>query len=248
MCFIVLGVYQYHLTYENLTEFMLHADRSVSFFASNREGIMSLFGYTSIYLMAEWFSGRYLFNRPALSSSAPNGISGTSQSNSQCLEKTTIHQSTEHRQICGIMRALLIAASVCGGAWGLSATLLQPTSRRLANMPFVCMILCLSSLMLTALLLVDTIGKYFSVVLTPDGERGGGGEVASHHRPLTTIEIMSKHQLVVFMIANVLTGGVNMSMQTLYVTDARACLIVYCYMTVVVLLSWIFDKRRIIAQ
>jgi glucosaminylphosphatidylinositol acyltransferase len=241
-CLVVMSVYQYFLTFGDLTDFILHAPRGSSFFASNREGILSLCGYTPMYLMSEWFSGRYFFNQipVCLSTSNNNSMSPTCNSDDGYDDNKHTKKNEEYQQNYKHMQALLAASAVCGVGWWLSAATLQPTSRRLTNMPFVFMILCLASLMLVALLVVDMAGRYFARVSA--GVNSCAGAVAPR-LPITTMEIFSKHQLVVFMIANLLTGAVNMSMKTLDISDNLAFCIVFGYITVVVVSSWIFDKR-----
>lgn len=240
LCMVVMSIYQYCLLFRGLTDYIINAPRGSSFFASNREGILSLCGYTPMYLMAEWFSGHYFFNQ-----SANKSTKSTNNINMTTNEFPKINDA--YVQNYDQLRALLIAFGVCGIGWFLSATMLQPTSRRLTNMPFVLMILCLAALMLAALLSVDILGQYFTVSLRRRAENYASN-LNSYRSdegvrlPSTTMEIMSKHQLVVFMIANVATGAVNMSIHTLYIPDHLALLIISGYMTVVIVFSWMFDR------
>ena len=244
-CFLVMGVYQYCLTFGNLTDYIIHAPRGTSFFASNREGILSLCGYTPLYLLAEWFSGRYFFTHS--SNRNTNILTSASHTMKKDCDPTLVktQNEEEYQQNCTILQVLLVASGICGVGWYLSAVLLQPTSRRLTNMSFVFMILCLAPLMLAALLVTDMLGRHFTLLqgdrLLADQKRKGGDVLQK--LPSTTMELMSKHQLVVFMIANVLTGAINMSMQTLYIPDHFASMIICGYMIVVVLSSWMYDKH-----
>lgn len=220
----IMACHQYSLSYGDLTSYILQADRSTSFMVANREGIRSLFGYAPMYLLSEWFSARYFFfSRGSASGNCDRSSTG----------------KAANSQVGRQMRALLIASAMCGTGW-LASTALQRTSRRLANMPFVLMLLCLASLMLAALLAVDTLGNYLWSNLFTRQRRGD-----SSSRPRSpTLEMMSRHQLVVFMIANLLTGAVNMSMKTLHVPDVQAFWIIYFYMCVVVVLGWAFDQHN----
>ena len=230
LCFALMGFHQYNLTFGGLTEYILHANRTSSFFAANREGILSLFGYVPIYLLSEWFSARYFFSNSSNDVTTTTTCSDSKEMNSKSIQK--------HKVMMRILRQILIASTACGIGWYVSAVILQPTSRRLCNMPFTFMILCLASLMLAALLVVDTIGDF---LWRSKLARCKSKELV--RLPSTTMEIMSKHQLVVFMIANLLTGAVNMSMKTLYVPDDRAFLIICAYIFTVVFFSWKFDER-----
>ena len=44
--------------------------------------------------------------------------------------------------------------------------------------------------------------------------------------------------------ANVLTGAVNLSMKTMYVSDARAMLVLSAYSLVVCGVPWVLEGRR----
>lgn len=222
---IIIGFHQYSLSFGDLTQYILHADRSSSFIVANREGIRSLFGYVPIYLLSEWFSARYFFNQ-----GSATGIS----------DRSSAGKSQDSQRMVRHLRALLVASAACGISW-YASTSLQRTSRRLANMPFVFMLLCLTALMLAALLVVDALGNYLWSTLFTRQHRCDN----SSSRPRSiTLEMMSKHQLVVFMIANLLTGAVNMSIKTLYVPDMQAFGIIFCYICIVAALGWAFDQHN----
>ncbi|KAG0018160.1 Glucosaminyl phosphatidylinositol (GlcN-PI) nositol acylation protein, partial [Podila clonocystis] len=64
--------------------------------------------------------------------------------------------------------------------------------------------------------------------------------------PLTCpplLEAVNRNGLAVFLVANVLTGLVNMTVQTLYTPDMKALGILVAYMTVVTGLAWVWQVR-----
>ena len=62
LAFLPITVLQWHLNKDDeLTEFILSADREGSFFKENREGLLSLPAYCMMYLVAEMFARRYLW-------------------------------------------------------------------------------------------------------------------------------------------------------------------------------------------
>ena len=64
--------------------------------------------------------------------------------------------------------------------------------------------------------------------------------------PPTLSKAVNKNQLVVFLIANQLTGVVNLSMRTVYVDDVRSSMVVVLvYMGCVSLVAWLLRHRRI---
>jgi hypothetical protein len=70
---------------------------------------------------------------------------------------------------------------------------------------------------------------------TPTG--AGGTRVVGVVRILT-LEYMSKHALIIFLAANVLTGAVNISVRTIYLSTATSLVILSAYMLIVASLSW----------
>ena len=219
----IVGIYQSLLTYGGLTDFICNAPRNTSFFASNREGILSLCGYVPIYMLSEWFSSHFFFKR--------------SSAQSDCR-----HLKTDFWNILkgeGEVLALFFSAAFCGISWYLSVIFFQSTSRRLTNMAFVFMILFLASLMMISLIIVDILGRH----LNSEANLNMNSDISLLRLPLTTLSILSKHQLVVFMFANFVTGLINMSIRTLYISDILSFIIIYCYISVVVAFSWLFECR-----
>ncbi|KAF9427861.1 Glucosaminyl phosphatidylinositol (GlcN-PI) nositol acylation protein [Podila epigama] len=77
---------------------------------------------------------------------------------------------------------------------------------------------------------------------------------SKHQRPSQTVllppltcppllEAVNRNGLAVFLVANVLTGLVNMSIQTLYTSDAKALIILTAYMALVTGVAWVWQVR-----
>jgi phosphatidylinositol glycan class W len=94
------------------------------------------------------------------------------------------------------------------------------TSRRLANLPYVLWVVAFNTSSLLGYVLV-----YLFIVQPVEGTPGGGGD------PVTPriLDDINRHSLVVFLVANLLTGVVNMATQTMYARDAVAVLILLVY-------------------
>lgn len=61
-----------------------------------------------------------------------------------------------------------------------------------------------------------------------------------------TYEAVNRNSLAVFLVANVLTGLVNVSIQTVFVTDARiSLLLLQFYLAVVILIAWIAREYKL---
>ena len=134
-------VYQYVLVNSELTEYILYAPRD-SFFSSNREGIFSLFGCLSLFLLCESLS-YVVFFKTLNSRTAHTDENGKGK-----------HESRQVRmQWFGRMISLTAAFLAL---WSLADSY-QQTSRRLFNFGFVILCLFVAALGISLLLAVDLI-------------------------------------------------------------------------------------------
>jgi phosphatidylinositol glycan class W len=101
-------------------------------------------------------------------------------------------------------------ASISGVACLLLHHFVQPISRRLANASYVCMIVSLDALILSLLHYV-------------------------HATPGSLLESVSKFQLAVFLVANVATGVINLSIHTISTGVQMSMVIILTYATVLCL-------------
>ena len=62
---------------------------------------------------------------------------------------------------------------------------------------------------------------------------GGGERIYSPPPPLPLLEALNRHPLSVFLLANLLTGAVNLSIDTMDVSDGGAAVLLAAYMVVV---------------
>uniref|UniRef100_A0A7S4JVF4 Phosphatidylinositol-glycan biosynthesis class W protein n=1 Tax=Odontella aurita TaxID=265563 RepID=A0A7S4JVF4_9STRA len=67
-------------------------------------------------------------------------------------------------------------------------------------------------------------------------------------KPSPIFDAVNRHGLVVFMLANLMTGLVNITINTLEVGDEQALLIIFCYLifvgTSALLLDWVFSSKK----
>jgi hypothetical protein len=153
----------------------------------------------------------------------------------------------------------------------------QPTSRRLANLTYVALILALSLTLILFIFIADLLGdrdqgdddfdmefhlsedaaSTSALLAEPpsleEQESGGGSGVSTSEslspRPspssgvrVVTLELMSKHSLVVFLAANLLTGAVNASMRTIHAPVPLSMAVICLYMFAVCLVAWNADR------
>lgn len=97
------------------------------------------------------------------------------------------------------------------------------TSRRLANLPYVLWVAAFNTSFLLCYVLI------YLFVLQPVEQ--GGETKAAQMDPVTPmiLEDLNRHSLTVFLVANLSTGLVNMTTQTMYTRDSKALLILLAY-------------------
>ncbi|SNX84575.1 related to GWT1 - GPI-anchored wall transfer protein [Melanopsichium pennsylvanicum] len=96
------------------------------------------------------------------------------------------------------------------------------TSRRLANLPYVLWVIAFNTSFLLCYVLI-----YLFILQPVEQEQENATQVDSVTPKI--LEDLNKHSLIVFLAANLLTGLVNMTTDTMYTSDAVALLIVLVY-------------------
>ncbi|CAM9319321.1 unnamed protein product, partial [Ectocarpus fasciculatus] len=132
--------YQYVLVHSELTEYILNASRS-NFFSSNREGILSLIGCLSLFLLCESLSYVIFFRTNSRQTDSDENGKGKPEP-----RQIRVQWFGRMLTVTGLLLAL----------WSLSDTY-QSTSRRLFNFAFVMLCLFVATLGITLLLAVDLI-------------------------------------------------------------------------------------------
>lgn len=102
--------------------------------------------------------------------------------------------------------------------YGMSYVVGLKTSRRLANLPYVLWVVAFNTSFLLCYVLV------YLFVLQPVEQ----GEKVEGVTPVI-LEDLNRHSLTVFLIANLLTGLVNVSVKTMYTRDPVALVILLVY-------------------
>lgn len=207
---ILLGAtYQILLEFTSLKAYILTAPR-VDLLSKNREGVFSFFGYLAIFLAGQ-ATGMYILPR-----------------------NLTTGNSTQQR------KRLLITLGAWSAIWILlfnlttsySYGLSLSVSRRLANLPYILWIAAFNTTQITAFCAIETF--FF-----PSAHRSGTGpgakkEEEENYRFATSriLEAFNRNGLAVFLVANLGTGLVNLTVSTLHVKDVPAMGILTLYAAV----------------
>lgn len=112
-----------------------------------------------------------------------------------------------------LTRLLMILVLVLGVWWTVDAEV----SRRMANAGYVIWIVATNLGLLVSFLVIDVVFY------------GGGAS--------RLLESVNRHQLVAFMIGNLLTGAVNLSIDTLNTSPAVAFVVLNVYAIVLVVVA-----------
>ncbi|KAI8987854.1 GWT1-domain-containing protein [Mycotypha africana] len=97
-------------------------------------------------------------------------------------------------------------------------------SRRMANLPYIFWVIAFNLTLLSCIIVVEL--KMNASTLKPP-----------------FLDAINMNGLFTFLLANVLTGAINLSIRTLYMDDFSALLINVCYLIVITLVPWVLWRR-----
>lgn len=206
---IVGSAYQLLLETTDLKAYILTAPRT-DLISQNREGIFSFFGYLAIFLAGQ-ATGMQVIPRDVAKGMKPPpdvapGVASAS-SKRKWLLFTLAYWS-------GIWIVLFCLST--NYKWGLGI----PVSRRLANLPYFLWITAFNCSQITAFCLVET------VFFPPSNKNTDASKEAEEdaYRLSTSrvFEAFNRNGLPIFLIANLLTGLVNLTVPTLDVSNLQA--------------------------
>lgn len=219
---LIVGVtYQIFLETTDLKAYILAAPR-VDLFSKNREGIFSFFGYLAIFLAGQDV-GMFVIPRniPPRSTSSPGAQRNT----------------------------LLMTMAVWGGIWtGLyvlttsySYGLGWSVSRRMANLPYILWVVAFNLLQMLAFCAVDTI--FFPAFYNAQDAKSE--KEAYEAATSRVIRAYNRNGLALFLLANLLTGLINMTVRTLDATPVVAMGILVTYMATITGVAVALDAYNI---
>ncbi|XP_048256592.1 phosphatidylinositol-glycan biosynthesis class W protein-like [Haliotis rufescens] len=152
----------------------------------------------------------------------------------------------KRRRVRDWMLVLCVFVSMSLLSWivlGIVSNTVEPVSRRLANGPFCIWTVALSFLLLTVNLAGDIAVTCAQSLCPRDGH-----ENKTFPEDLSTTCLLSAinyNSLLYFLVANLLTGLVNMSLQTLYAPPSLAITIITGYMLVLSGLVMLLYRKKI---
>ncbi|KAK6340312.1 Glucosaminyl phosphatidylinositol (GlcN-PI) nositol acylation protein [Orbilia blumenaviensis] len=204
--------YQLVLFNYGLQNWVLLAERT-NIINANKEGIASFFGYLAIFLAGQATGMRIL---PLQQQQPPQSSGKQPQSKqSQSIGKKS-KASAQSSSKKPLLKPLLLQAIVWTMLYQLSdnykyGMINTQISRRIANMPYLCWVAAFNCWQLLAFYLIET-------VCWGDSESAGGksGSAATYEeRSPRLLRAFNRNGLIIFLVANIATGLVNMTMNTI---------------------------------
>ena len=212
-------VYQSSLEFTSLKAYILTGPRT-NLLSQNREGVFSFFGYLAIFLAGQG-TGTYILPRKI----SPNPTDTATKERRRLLIRLMSSSS---------IWVLLLALSISyNHGLGLQV------SRRLANLPYVFWVSAFNCTQITAFCFIETI-LFSGVHKAPDRTSERRESALANSRVL---KAFNANGLAIFLLANLLTGVVNLTMNTLSVgrEGAMGVLVAYAALltgTAVILDTW----------
>lgn len=205
---VLIGIaYQLTLELTSLKSYMLTSPR-VNFMSMNREGIFSFTGYLSIFLIGQEM-GLFVLPRKLLPKTFP------------------AWQQRKRLLILLIGWSLtwtFLFLACINRVYGLNMIV----SRRLANLPYIFWVVSFNTCQLTVFCLIETL--FFSDIWR-SSDRLTRSEEEELYQSATSgvLEAYNRNGLAIFLLANLLTGAINISIPTLDLSDLSAMVILIIY-------------------
>lgn len=202
----IMVIYQVVLESTELKVWILISPRGADLLSKNREGVFSFLGYLAIFIAGRGVGTRII----------PRG---TSQTKSPQKARKSVLTNLALQVV--LWSALFYFNATY--AMGFGANIM--VSRRLANMPYVLWVSAFNSAQLFLFCGIET-------VFFPTVHREATSEGESERTSFATSRILQAFNhggLALFLIANLLTGAVNLSVPTLDVKAPQAIAILVAY-------------------
>jgi phosphatidylinositol glycan class W len=215
------GLYELALDQTSLGAFILIAPRT-DLLSKNREGIFSFVGYLAIFLAGQSLGSSALPRQQPL----PKNASIVTM-----LRQTTLGRLA----VTSAMWTVLFYFSTSYYGLGLSV------SRRLANLPYFLWVSSFNSYQITIVCAIEAaLFPTLYKASTKDEEIQRGRDATS-----TVLYAFNRNGLAVFLVANLLTGLVNMTLPTLHMDVLLSMSVLVAYMAVVAAFAVALDRYDI---
>uniref|UniRef100_A0A8D0BZG4 Phosphatidylinositol-glycan biosynthesis class W protein n=1 Tax=Salvator merianae TaxID=96440 RepID=A0A8D0BZG4_SALMN len=231
-------VYECFLDLTPLKAFILHGsdgkNSRTGFLNANREGVFSVIGYLAIY-MASVQVGLYLLRKRSLV-----------------------------KDWFGVLHSFLWAIFLLFICLHISQTYTDTVSRRMANLSFCVWVVAYSLLLFSCFLVVDLVlvftkllvkgasvpcsWNFMQAAVLSKKQELQPQDIRTIPRNICLIDAVNKNQLLYFLQANVLTGLVNMLVDTVHQNALSAMLVLHLYMFTNCLSMYLLQAKNVILK
>jgi phosphatidylinositol glycan class W len=199
------AAYEVALDWTSLGSYILIAPRT-DFLSKNREGVFSFIGYLAIFLAGQSLGSIALLRQPPLPKNASISV---------LLRRSILGQ-------------LAVASLIWTALFYLSTSyygLRLSVSRRIANLPYFLWVSSFNSYQITICCAIETfLFPHLHKASTKEEERQRSREATS-----SVLYAFNRNGLAVFLVANLLTGVVNMTMPTLHMNVLQSMAVLTAY-------------------
>ena len=221
-------VYEVVLNNTSLLSYILISPRGPDLLSKNREGVFSFIGYLAIFLAGRGIGVPLVkYNEDAISSGKAH------------LTETPTTQT--HRERRFLLKTLLTGAIGYITIYTLSTSLYTfnlTVSRRLANLPYVLWVIAFNTAQLLLFAVIESLGPEFSHAPTQEDKDKERVRTATSR----ILRVFNNNGLIVFLVANLLTGVVNLSVNTLDMPPMQAMGMLICYAVAVTAVALGLDR------
>ncbi|XP_035289244.1 phosphatidylinositol-glycan biosynthesis class W protein [Anguilla anguilla] len=229
---IIGGLYQTTLEMTELKSFIIHnSDRMGGFLSANKEGVFSVIGYIAIYLAGVQV-GLYVMQ-------------------ARTLVKDWI------KAVCNLLL----------GSFGLFAflyvcqTVIEPVSRRMANLSFCVWTVAQSLFFLSCFGIADIvlvfskslanctlISSSWNPIKNAKSETLSAEKIRDKMEGFCLIQAVNRNQLLFFLLANIFTGFTNAVVDTVSCNNFHSVCVLLCYMFMNCFIIFILHLKKITAK
>ena len=229
---MIIG-YEILLTQFHIDRFVLSNKKSDSLVIQNKEGILSLLGYLPLFLWSELFSYFFIFHNKWTISYHYVPESDERRSQLESLlefsqdkeDKSLQYHEYRHkiRQIATLLLqigCITLIFYMCGHFYSCAP------SRRMANFMYILGVLACASIVLAAMALE---AMDISYIQQQQRQRQLDEQKLNKDPPSILLAAFAANQLPVFLIANVLTGMINKSTNTMIYSHNTGFIMCFIY-------------------
>ncbi|KIW19215.1 hypothetical protein PV08_03509 [Exophiala spinifera] len=240
-------------SHPTLLRYILISERGPSWLSKNREGVFSFIGYLAIFLAGRG-TGRQIvtFNTPPTSSGSSARAKPKSSQLMMMMTTTSVDDVRNERRV--VLRTLAVRTLIYSALFIFTTNIYGgnlTVSRRLANLPYVLLVAAFNNGQLFLFGVVEDLGPEFiyanAAAADEDSSRGsssrqrqskaGGGEGGKARgvsfATSRILRVFNTNGLVIFLVANLLTGLVNLTVNTLDMAALPAMAVLILYAAVV---------------